>query len=166
MARPPLPLGEHGSMSLASRRGLWWPAAASAGSMGVTRHIQKSGKTKTAARLALEDELRAQRGRSARTVAVPPGAPRLPENRGSSPSRLRVPVTNCRGAGHAAIRRFLCVCHQAAGFEVVGWALAGPAVTRPKLVVGGGPAALDVRVAPDCPPGPAAFCRSSAILRS
>ncbi len=29
---------------------------------GITRHIQKSGKSKTAARLALQDELRAQRG--------------------------------------------------------------------------------------------------------
>ena len=62
MARPPLPLGEHGSIALASRRGLWVARCRFRGLDGVTRHIQKSGKTKTAARLALQDELRAQRG--------------------------------------------------------------------------------------------------------
>jgi integrase len=60
MARPPLPLGEHGTISIAPKRGLW--VAHVRGFDGVTRHIQKSGKSKSAARLALQDELRAQRG--------------------------------------------------------------------------------------------------------
>jgi Phage integrase, N-terminal SAM-like domain len=62
MARPPLPLGEHGSISVAPKRGLWVARCRVRGFDGVTRHIQKSGKSKTAARLALQDELRAQRG--------------------------------------------------------------------------------------------------------
>ena len=53
MARPPLPLGEHGSISVASRRGFWVARCRFRGLDGVTRHIQKSGKSKTAARLAL-----------------------------------------------------------------------------------------------------------------
>ena len=49
MARPPLPLGEHGSISLASRRGVWVARRRFRGLDSVTRHIQKSGKSKTAA---------------------------------------------------------------------------------------------------------------------
>jgi hypothetical protein len=60
MARPPLPLGEHGSISVTSRRGLC--VARFRGLDGGTQHLQKSDKTKTAARLALQEELRAQRG--------------------------------------------------------------------------------------------------------
>ena len=62
MARPPLPLREHGSISVTFARGVWRARCRFRGLDGVTRHIQKSGKTKTAARLALQDELRAQRG--------------------------------------------------------------------------------------------------------
>ena len=62
MARPPLPLGEHGSISVAPKRDVWVARCRVRGFDGVTRHIQKSGKSKTAARLALQDELRAQRG--------------------------------------------------------------------------------------------------------
>ena len=62
MARPPLPLGEHGSISVTARRGLWVARCRFRGLDGITRHIQKSGKSKTAARLALQEELRAQRG--------------------------------------------------------------------------------------------------------
>ena len=62
MARPPLPLGEHGSISLAPKRGLWVARCRFRGVDGVTRHIQKSGKSRTAARLALQEELRSQRG--------------------------------------------------------------------------------------------------------
>ena len=55
-----------------------------------------------------------------------------------------------------ATQGFLCVC-QAAGSEVVGWGPAGPGSDlSEELVVGVEPAALDVRVAPGCPPGPAA----------
>ena len=62
MARPPLPLGEHGSISVASKRGAYVARCRVCGFDGVTRHIQESGKSKTAVRLALQDELRAQRG--------------------------------------------------------------------------------------------------------
>ena len=61
---------------------------------------------------------------------------------------------------------FLRVC-QAAGSEVVGWFSAGSGSDlSEELVVGVGPAALDFRVAPGCPPGPAASCwaRSSVIM--
>jgi len=62
MARPPLPLGEHGSISITAKRGRWVARCRYRSLNGVTRHVQKSGNTKTAARLALQEELRAQRG--------------------------------------------------------------------------------------------------------
>lgn len=62
MARPPLPLGEHGTISVTCRRGLWVARCRLRGIDGVTRHVQKAGKSKTAARLALQEELRSQRG--------------------------------------------------------------------------------------------------------
>ena len=58
----------------------------------------------------------------------------------------------------------LCVC-QAAGREVVELRLAGPGSDFSEgLVVGVEPAALDIRVAPECPPGFAARRRSSVIM--
>src|SRR5947209_19530627 len=76
MARPPLPLGEHGSISLAFRRGLWVARCRFRGLDGVTRHIQKSGKSKTAARLALQEELRAQCGERTEMLRVRATHPR------------------------------------------------------------------------------------------
>jgi hypothetical protein len=59
---------------------------------------------------------------------------------------------------------FLCVC-QAAGRPVVGSVLAGSGSDlSEELVVGVEPAALDCRVAPECPPGPAACSCSSRIM--
>ena len=59
---------------------------------------------------------------------------------------------------------FLCVC-QAAGLGVVELRSAGPGSDlSEELVVGVEPAALDVRVAPECPPGPAAKRCSSASM--
>src|ERR1700736_5275999 len=59
---------------------------------------------------------------------------------------------------------FLCVC-QAAGLGVVELRSAGPGSDlSEELVVGVEPGALDVRVAPECPPGPAAKRRSSASM--
>ena len=57
-----------------------------------------------------------------------------------------------------------CVC-QAAGLGVVELRSAGPGSDlSEELVVGVEPAALDVRVAPECPPGPAAKRCSSASM--
>ena len=59
---------------------------------------------------------------------------------------------------------FLCVC-QAAGLGVVELRSAGPGSDlSEELVVGVEPAALDVRAAPACPPGPAVARRSSRII--
>src|SRR4051812_23992375 len=44
MARPPLPLGEHGSISVAPKCGLWVARCRVRVFDGVTRHIQKAGK--------------------------------------------------------------------------------------------------------------------------
>ncbi len=58
----------------------------------------------------------------------------------------------------------LCVC-QAAGRDVVESPLAGPGSDlSEELAVGVEPAALDFRVAPDCPPGLVAMRRSSVIM--
>jgi len=59
---------------------------------------------------------------------------------------------------------FLCVC-QVAGLGVVELRSVGPGRDlSEELVVGVEPAALDVRVAPECPPGPAAKRCSSASM--
>ncbi len=65
MARPPLPLGEHGEISIAPKRGQWVARCRFRGLDGVTRKVERWGKSRTAARLALQDELRAQRGERA-----------------------------------------------------------------------------------------------------
>ena len=69
MARPPLPMGTHGSIKVARRAG------ATSGSYvakcrvrdydGVTRLLERSGATKAAASRALQDELRARTGTKA-----------------------------------------------------------------------------------------------------
>jgi integrase len=65
MARPPLPLGRHGAISIAPKRGQWVARCRLRGLDGVTRKIEKWGRTRTAARLALQEELRNQRGERA-----------------------------------------------------------------------------------------------------
>src|SRR5215211_9488760 len=61
--------------------------------------------------------------------------------------------------------RCLCVC-QAAGLVVVKSWLAGlGSDLSEELVVGVGPATLDCRVVPSCPPGPAARCSSLIMVR-
>src|SRR5919112_5442632 len=62
MARPPLPLGQHGEISVAAKRGQWVARCRWRGFDGVTRKIERAGRTRTAARQALQDELRHQRG--------------------------------------------------------------------------------------------------------
>src|SRR3954451_19610742 len=62
MARPPLPLGEHGEISIAPKRGQWVARCRFRGLDGITRKVERWGKSRTAARLALQEELRAQRG--------------------------------------------------------------------------------------------------------
>ena len=61
---------------------------------------------------------------------------------------------------------FLCIC-QSAGLGVVELRSAGPGSDlSEELVVGVEPAALDIRVAPECPPGPAAKrCSSESMSR-
>ena len=96
MARPPLPLGEHGSISVTSRRGLWVARCRFRGLDGITRHIQKSGKSKTAARLALQDELRVQRGNAPRCCAPSPASAMRPTSgwaRSAPAGRTRRPPT-------------------------------------------------------------------------
>jgi hypothetical protein len=62
MARPPLPLGEHGEISIAPKRGQWVARCRFRGFDGVTRKVERWGKSRTAARLTLQDQLRTQRG--------------------------------------------------------------------------------------------------------
>ena len=83
------------------------------------------------------------------------------------------PVVELGGHLEEALRRVhgqvgalgcVTVC-QAAGRDVVKSRLAGPGSDlSEELVVGVEPAALDFRVAPGCPPGFAAMCRSSVIM--
>ncbi|MDT7617738.1 MAG: hypothetical protein QOF00_5185 [Pseudonocardiales bacterium] len=65
MARPPLRLGQPGEISITGRGGRWVARCRVRGLDGVTRKIERSGKSRTAARLALQDELRSQRGERA-----------------------------------------------------------------------------------------------------
>jgi integrase len=62
MARPPLPLGQHGEISIAPKRGQWVARCRLRGFDGVTRKLERASRTRTAARQALQDELRRQRG--------------------------------------------------------------------------------------------------------
>ena len=62
MARPPLPLGQHGEISVAPKNGQWVARCRLRGLDGVTRKVEKHGKTRTAARLALQAELRTRGG--------------------------------------------------------------------------------------------------------
>src|SRR6478609_7466484 len=62
MARPPLPLGQHGEISIATKRGHWVARCRWRGFDGVTRKMERAGRTRTAARQALQDELKRQRG--------------------------------------------------------------------------------------------------------
>jgi hypothetical protein len=62
MARPPLPLGRHGAISIGPKRGQWVARCRLRGLDGVTRKIEKWGRARTAARLALQEELRTLSG--------------------------------------------------------------------------------------------------------
>lgn len=72
MARPPLPLGQHAAISVTSKNGRWIARCRVRGFDGVTRHVQKSGKSRTAARLALQNELRTLRGERAEVLRRDP----------------------------------------------------------------------------------------------
>lgn len=73
MARPPLPLGEHGEISIAPKRGQWVARCRFRGLDGVTRKVERWGKSRTAVRLALQDELLlAQRGERAEMLQPEP----------------------------------------------------------------------------------------------
>lgn len=62
MARPPLPLGHHGTIK-ATRDGGRWVARCRVRDLdGVTRRTARWGSTRTAALSALQDELRTRRG--------------------------------------------------------------------------------------------------------
>jgi hypothetical protein len=84
MARPPLPLGQHGEISITSQRGQWVARCRLRGLDGVTRKVERWGKTRTAARLALQEELRSQRGE--RTEVLREVVPELVELGWRSPA--------------------------------------------------------------------------------
>ena len=44
MARPPLPLGEHGEISIAPKRGQWVARCRFRGLDGITRKVERWGK--------------------------------------------------------------------------------------------------------------------------
>ena len=62
MARPPLPLGHHGSVKLARESGQWVARCRVRDLDGVTRKVERWGSSRTAAQGALQDELRQRRG--------------------------------------------------------------------------------------------------------
>ena len=66
MTRPPLPLGQHGEISVAPKRGQWVARCRLRGFDGVTRKMERAGRTRTAARRALQDELTLPPGCSSR----------------------------------------------------------------------------------------------------
>ena len=68
MARPPLHLGQHGEISVAAKRGQWVARCQLRSFDGVTRKLERASRTRTAARQALQDELRRQRGERAEVL--------------------------------------------------------------------------------------------------
>jgi hypothetical protein len=62
MARPPLPLGGHGSISYARSGGKWIARCRVRDLDGTTRKLERWGTTKTAAQAAIQDALRERRG--------------------------------------------------------------------------------------------------------
>ncbi|MDN5854451.1 MAG: tyrosine-type recombinase/integrase [Actinomycetia bacterium] len=62
MARPPLPLGHHGTVMMI-KRGKSWAARCRVRDLdGVTRQLERRGPSRTAAQKALQDELRRRHG--------------------------------------------------------------------------------------------------------
>src|SRR3954454_19153739 len=78
MARPPLRLGQHGEISVAPKRGQWVARCRLRGFDGVTRKLERAGRTRTAARQALQGELRRQRGERTEVLRSRPGSARQP----------------------------------------------------------------------------------------
>ena len=62
MARPPLPLGHHGSITAVRQDGQWVARCRVRDLDGVTRKVERWGSSRTAAQRALQDELRQRRG--------------------------------------------------------------------------------------------------------
>lgn len=62
MARPPLPLGHHGEISVAPENGRWVARCRVRGVDGVTRKVEEHRRTRTAARQALQEDLRTRSG--------------------------------------------------------------------------------------------------------
>jgi integrase len=62
MARPPLPLGHHGSIKATREGGQWVTRCRVRDLDGVTRKVERWGSSRTAAQRALQDELRQRRG--------------------------------------------------------------------------------------------------------
>ena len=68
MARPPLPLGQHGEISVAPKRGQWVARCRLRGFDGVTRTMGAPAAPVPPPAQALQDELRRQRGERAEVL--------------------------------------------------------------------------------------------------
>ena len=62
MARPPLPLGLHGSIAFARSGGKWIARCRVRDLDGKTRKVERWGSTRTAANNAIQEALRDRRG--------------------------------------------------------------------------------------------------------
>ena len=65
MARPPLPLGRHGSIKTTRESGQWVTRCRIRDLDGITRKVERWGPSRIAAQRALQDELRQRRGERA-----------------------------------------------------------------------------------------------------
>ena len=65
MARPPLPLGHHGSIKTMRESGQWVARCRVRDLDGITRKVEQWGPSRTAAQRALQDEVRQRRGERA-----------------------------------------------------------------------------------------------------
>ena len=70
MARPPLPLGQYGEISIAPKNERRVARCWLRGLDGLTRKVEKHDRTRTAARLTLQEELRDRRGEHAELLRL------------------------------------------------------------------------------------------------
>lgn len=68
MGRPPLDIGQHGSVSITHEDGGWVARCRFRDLDGVTRRVERRGISRTAAGAALREELRRRGGRNAQRL--------------------------------------------------------------------------------------------------